>query len=246
VKSKDAAHRRIALLAMGALLLVVVAGMGAALNPLSSSKAGSPSPSSLATHADLTASLSVLRRPATASDALPSRLGRALETVASGPLESGLSRQATATPKGVAVYLVPTVSGGACFVDSNLSELFCATAAQVQDGSATASTACSPTLGSNTVEIGGVLPDGATNPTVLLANGESKPLDVAGNTYLMQFARTSPLPTKIQWSSTGGLQSIDTAVPGDAATIDCLGTSAGGGTGTGSGAETGTVHYNEG
>jgi hypothetical protein len=217
---KNSPPRRRVTLIVGVLLLVAVASLGAALNPVADSGAGPASPQSAVTRMDLNANLAVLRRAASPTDALPVRLGRALENVARSNVQTSFARLA-ATPQGTDLYVAPTVNGEACLVDTNLSEVFCATADEVVDGKATASTACSPSVGSDTVEIAGILPDTAANPSVVLANGQSQPLPVTNNTYLRQFVRTSPLPTKIQWTAGGTLQAADTAVPADAATIDC-------------------------
>jgi hypothetical protein len=212
---KNPTRRRPAIIAVGILLLVVIASLGAALNPLAGSSAGSGSakPQSEATQTDLTANLAVLRRAASPSDAIPGRLERALGTVARSSVQGSLSRLSTVTTQGTSLYIVPTVNGEACLVDTNLSELFCATAAQVAAGAATASTACSPSIGSNNVEIAGILPDDATSPSLVLANGTTVPLTVTNNTYLTQFARTSPLPRKIQFTANGIPQTVETAVP---------------------------------
>jgi hypothetical protein len=240
---KNSPRRRHATITVGVLLLVAVASIGAALNPLAGSSAGSTNPESEAARTNLNANLAVLRRSASPSDALPARLGRALVTVAQSSVETSLARLATTTAQGTSLYVVPTVDGKACLVDSNLSELWCASTAEVTDGHATASTACSPSIGSNNVEIAGILPDSAEDPSVVLANGKSQPLPVVNNTYLMQFVRTSPLPTKIQWTAGGTLQTTETAVPSDAATMDCQ-TEASGPASTEK--ESGTVEYNKG
>ena len=131
---KHLPRRRYATITVGVLLLVAVASVGAALDPLAGSSAGSTNPQSEAARANLTANLAVLRRPASPNDALPTRLGRALDTVAQSTVETSLARLAATTAQGASLYVVPTVDGKACLVDSNLSESWCATVAEVADG----------------------------------------------------------------------------------------------------------------
>ena len=93
------------------------------------------------------------------------------------------------------------------------------------------------------MEIAGILPDDAADPSLVLANGASVSLPVTNNTYLMQFARTAPLPAKLRWTTGGVVQTTDTAVPSDAATIDCEPEAS---SANGTEKESGTVLYNGG
>jgi len=148
-------------------------------------------------------------------------LQRDLASIAGSPLDVAVAREAAVTPQGTRIYVVPTTAGGVCFVDSNVSENFCATESQMVSGAASAGNACSPTIGNTKVEIAGILPDGATHPTLALADGTSLPLAVAGNVCLVQLDRKSPLPTAVAWTSAGATQTADRNLPADAASINC-------------------------
>lgn len=171
---------------------------------------------------DLTSSLAVFRRGAEDTDALPPRLQSMVEaSIPEAGANGALARRAVVKASGTSVYLVPS-QDGLCLVTSNGSQLFCSQQAAVLTGRATSSTDCSPTLPRDVVEIAGILPDGASDASVILSNGTRKQLSVARNAYIAQFSRTDPLPEAIRWNSPAGSHSVRSAVPSDAATIDCV------------------------
>ncbi len=218
-------RRRISL---GVVVLAVAAAVPTlvALNPLASSGAVSgrapTAPSGQAAFAQqLTRALAVLRRSATSNDVLPARLSHALEALHVS-FDPALARRALVTHTGTDVYLVPSATG-VCLVDGNLSEASCFSTSAVLSSGATASVDCSPTLpNGNTIEIAGVIPDGASNPVVVLADGTKRPLAVEGNAYLEQFRRSDPLPSQIEWEAATGPVAVSARVPTDVATEHCV------------------------
>jgi hypothetical protein len=216
---------------------------------LSSSPATHAGPSNRVADAatdDLRTNLAVLRRPATPTDTLPAHLVKALEAVPGGSPEPDLARRAAVTSYGQSIYVVPTETGRACLVDSDLSEVVCAGLSEISEGRAAAGNACLP--GATTeVEIAGLLPDDAGNPALLMTDGNEVTLPVHGNTYVARFARGSPLPSRITWTDSSGAQSAPTALPLDASSVKCAQPDSEAAAGAGSDApERVTVHHNPG
>ncbi|MGA2470724.1 MAG: hypothetical protein ABSG64_08555 [Solirubrobacteraceae bacterium] len=182
----------------------------------------------------LAANLAVFRRSADAGDALPARLQTELpgelnatpaaigsDAVPDG-INTSLSRLAMTTAGGTNVYLVAS-DGGVCLVASDESETFCAPTATVLQGRAVGTDTCSPELPSDEIEIAGILPDSASDPRLLLSDGQTQALTVQGNVYLQQFPRSSALPTQIEWTTqSGATESLPTPLPPDTATETCL------------------------
>jgi hypothetical protein len=193
------------------------------LNPLAGSGAANVTATSRASTASteqLQAALSILRRPRTARDELPATLQNALAALHAGA-DPGQARRAFVMADGVAVYLVPS-ERGICLIDSNLSENGCFAATDVLGSGATQSDVCSPTLpDGNTIEIAGIVPDGAIDPTVILSDGRRQALEVRQNAYLMQFDRKGPLPRQIEWTAATGPTTVSADVPADVASEQC-------------------------
>ena len=232
MKRSRALFRR-PLLALGVAGLILAAAVAAAVaagvSPISGGTPPEP-PLSVQTPvtavgsvaAPLTSQLAVFRRDRTNTDTLPPSVDRMMDAVMPGAgANAGLARRALVTPGGTAVYLVPSRTG-LCLLNSTGSQEFCASEGAVLRGEATSSTDCSPTLPSDVVEVAGILPDGASNPSLGLSNGSSVPLDVSGNAYVERFRRGDPLPRSISWDSATGRDSAATAVPPDAATLKCV------------------------
>jgi hypothetical protein len=73
---------------------------------------------------------------------------------------------------------------------------------------------CSPTLpNGHTIEIAGIIPDVAINPTLILSDGSWQSLKVEENVYLEQFDRSGPLPRHIEWQSATGSVAVNADVP---------------------------------
>jgi hypothetical protein len=170
--------------------------------------------------------LGVFRRAATSEDIPSASIIKAAGLV---PTHFGanpaLSRLAFITAQGASVYLTPDV-GGACLFESTNSNALCATVAQIQEGQASAADICSPSLPTGEVEIAGIVPDAVTNATVTLSNGTSEPLPIENNAYVIRAQQSSPLPTKVEWTSASGEQADAAALPPDAATTTCAATRA--------------------
>jgi hypothetical protein len=241
----DPARRRVVLgsiVAAGLLAAVLVLLLGS-----SPATHAGPSDRIAATATDdLTANLAVLRRPTTATDTLPAHLVKALEAIPGGSPEPELARRAAITSYGQSVYVVPTESGRACLVDSDLSEVVCAGLPEISEGNASAGNACLP--GATTeVEVAGLLPDDAQNPALLMSDGNEVTLPMHENTYVARFARGGPLPSRIMWTDSSGAQSAPTALPLDAGSVKCARPDSEAAAGAGSDApERVTVHHNPG
>lgn len=211
---------------MTAVLVAGIATFGAAANPLDSSHAdgtGGGATARAGADAGLSTSLSIFRGEETSREAVPAdvkqRLAAALPPHGGG--DATLARRAQTTSTGDAVFVMPA-KDGVCLITASTSEGFCAPAQTVLTGQAIASDTCSPSLPRGMVEIAGILPDGASDPVVVLADGSRSSLDVGGNTYVARFARTGPLPKTVAWDTPeGGRQEIDALIPSDTATLEC-------------------------
>ena len=204
-----------------ALAVAVAVPMLVIFNPLASSDATSSDQTAAPAGASeqLAAALGVLRQPATDANALPANLQTELGTLPGA--NGSLARRAFVDAQGTSVYLIPSTSG-VCLLDSTRTQSTCFSTAEVLSGDATASADCSPFLpNGNTIEIAGVVPDGASDPVTILSNGTRVPLDVEGNAYLQQFSRSGPLPSQIQWDSPSGIVTSSAHVPTDVATEKC-------------------------
>lgn len=221
-----------------AVVLAVVALVGAALNPLASSRSQSPStvvsyapsdpppgvqsPTTTAVDPTLAANVGVFRRSRNAFDALPVRLTRDLRFLAPGSgVNASLTRRALVTKTGVAVYAIPANSG-ACLVSSDLSIGQCAPSSGVLTGRAAGVTVCSPFLPTDQLQLSGFLPDGASNVSMKLSNGSSMAVLVEGNAYVVRMSRSGPLPMTLEWQDQqGGTHAEPTPVPRDAGQTHC-------------------------
>jgi hypothetical protein len=223
VKLREFARRRTPL---GVVAIAVAVGVPLviAANPVAGSGADSPKatvePLPPAGNGQVDQALKVLRRPRTVNDEVPANLQEALAALRVGAAPQQ-GRRAFVAGDGVAVYVVPSETG-ACLVDSDLSETACFDAAAILGTGAAESDDCSPTLpNGDTVEIAGIVPDGASDPTVLLSNGAREPLRVTENAYLKRYVRTGPLPTRIEWNSAAGPTSVNAGVPADVSAERC-------------------------
>jgi hypothetical protein len=181
-----------------------------------------PAPETQAPNVAIVSELSILNRPATAADSLPSGIvgnpSQWLNEQRVGA-NASLSRLAASSPSG-SIYLIPSATG-VCMFDTAGTTNVCASADEVANGEAEEAILCSPTIPSGDIEIGGVLPDGTSNPTVLLSNGSIQPLEVKSNTYSADFARSGPLPTSIEWIAGGTKHTTATHVPSSASSETC-------------------------
>jgi hypothetical protein len=133
-----------------------------------------------------------------------------------------LARLAFVTPQDASIYLIPT-QDGACLVDSSgVISAACATTAQIAAGEALASTTCSPTLPSGDIEIAGIVPDGAQQPLVVLSDGATEDLSVENNAFVLRQARSAPLPTTVEWTTSTGSVSTPAPLPADTAAEPCV------------------------
>jgi hypothetical protein len=200
-------------IAVIAVLVAGIATFGAAANPLDSSHAdgtGGDATARAGADAGLSTSLSIFRGEETSREAVPAdvkqRLAAALPPHGGG--DATLARRAQTTSTGDAVFVMPA-KDGVCLITASTSEGFCAPAQTVLAGQAIASDTCSPSLPRDIVEIAGILPDGASDPVVVLADGSRNSLDIGGNTYVARFARTGPLPKAVAWDTPEGGASGD-------------------------------------
>jgi hypothetical protein len=198
------------------------------VNPLLGRMAGKPKPSraheaavSALSLQQAAPRLAVFRRASTPADVLPSKL---LDLLGSAQVvaDGSLARRALVTASGTSVYLVPGETG-ICLVSSTQTEAGCSSPGAADSSGANAGVSCSPFLPNNeTVEIAGIVPDEASNPTLVMSDGTTRTLHVEGNAYLEQFPRHGALPIKLRWTTPGGVVESDTALPPDAATESCV------------------------
>ncbi|MHB1571013.1 MAG: hypothetical protein ACYC0H_17670 [Solirubrobacteraceae bacterium] len=107
--------------------------------------------------------------------------------------------------------------------DSNESVHACFPSSAITSGSTPEAILCSNTIGSNNIEIAGIVPPDATNPTVVLSNGASQALQVHEDVYVEEFARTGALPERITWTGPeGGTQSVSAGIPAGVANEHCV------------------------
>lgn len=200
-------------------LAVVAAAMAVsafvALDPLASSHATSGE----AAGPNLASTVGVFGSAQASEDALPA----ALQETAMARLGAAVdSRKALVAANGTTVYLA-AAEKSVCLLASNLSLAPCYTLEEIAHGATASSDSCSPSVGAGTIEIGGIVPSDATDPVVVLNNGSTRPLDVAGNAYLETFPKDGPLPAEIAWkSSSGGSTTVNVGIPAGAATEQCV------------------------
>ena len=232
-------------------LLVVLSAVAAALvggalaNPLGSAPAGTGNTTNAQQTATLVANLGVLRTSRSTADAAPPNVISALEQEPNTTIEPSGSRLAFSNAQDGSVYVVPTTDGRACLADSSLSEVVCAGLAEINSGLASGGDACSPTLGQDTVDVAGLLPDGATDVSLRLSDGQMQPTSLTNNAYLVRFKRSAPLPTTIVWTSGDVQQSAPVALPSDAATMKCAAPPTADEAAAAKKPFSATVHYNE-
>jgi hypothetical protein len=179
-------------------LSVVAAFTAVAAVALSSSSGEPQSLASAAALPSINSAFPVLGQPASGADALPTAYAAQLTSVyqAVGPnIEA--SRKVTAND-GQAAYLVPS-SGGLCVINSG--ESFCTTTAQAA-GVAVAHL-CSPTLPVGQSEIEWLLPEGATNVSLVMSSGAPERFASGFNVYIAMVSSTD-LPQSITWDSASG------------------------------------------
>ncbi len=149
--------------------------------------------------AEAAANVSVLDRPPTGTDTLPSRLQLSLDHVPAVPNEAA-SRKASQRG-GIGSYVVPTSDGGICLALDDVADGYgttsCGTAADVNAGRV-----FSVSSGPNgRLLVAGVVPDGVSSVGVSYVDGTSADVTVEGNTF--QILGTAQ-PSRIAWSSETG------------------------------------------
>ena len=100
------------------------------------------------------------------------------------------------------IFLVPT-SGGLCIASTSNLEKGCAQAILADQGQLGAAVTCSSGSGPRPNEIFGALPDDATHPTLVYANGARRPVDVTNNVYVIRVPPSDPLPTGVTFLLNG-------------------------------------------
>ena len=109
-----------------------------------------------------------------------------------------------------------------CLLASNSSLAPCYSLQQVAKGAVAASDSCPPSIGASTIEVGGVVPAGASDPIVVFSDGSTRALSVANNAYLEDFPKSGPTPAQISWRSTSGTVTVSANVPAGAASEQCV------------------------
>jgi hypothetical protein len=203
---------------LGTVGAVAIADKGSTPAPTPPSYSAASAPSSVVAN-----EIGVFKRASTSGDRVPQQYE---ELHWRGEERFGangyLSRRARLSPSGKPVYLIPGRES-ICMLNSSGTENFCAPQQAIAAGNANAISLCAPrSLSTNDIEIAGILPDGVQTAVTVLSNGEQSPLNVEGNVYVADFARTGPLPETIQWTDAEGKQhSASTHLPSGVATEDC-------------------------
>lgn len=170
--------------------------------------------------------MGVFRRPRTASDAVP-RLRPSPDAVVvyQHGADAQLARRAFTTKSGRAVYLIPAAGPSVCLATAPATLQFCAPLSQIDSGQAFESIVCAPRLPgftANTIEIAGMLPDGASGAAFVLSDGSRVSVQIPGGAYLMDFSRTGQLPLEFDWQGSDGLRHrVTPLLPPDAASAPC-------------------------
>lgn len=210
-------------LGLACLAVVLGAALFAALNPLAASHA---SPISEAAQSSGGAQLPAFQRSRSSADALPTKVeARAAGAPPGDHINTTESRKVFTTSSGNAIYVVPGEGGKVCVIDSDESVHACFPASAItNDGdSSPEAILCSNTIGADNIEIAGIVPTGAKNATVILANGTSRPLRVHEDVYVEEFARDGALPERITWTKPeGGTQDVSADIPAGVATEHCV------------------------
>jgi hypothetical protein len=225
MKIPSSFRRIIYVLGFTMLLGAVVAGIAAAAGSSASrasSQVGSLEAAQVqAPSSAIVAVLPILGRPRSAADALPAKFSEGFVEQQNGANPS-LARRASTSSSGDAVLLLPSQEG-VCMLNTPGTESFCATATEVTMGDASEAILCAPVaLPTSVVEIGGVLPEEATDARAVLSDGAGVPLTVTAGTYVADFPRTGPLPSSIEWSAAGRRHEAPTHIPAGVATEDCV------------------------
>jgi hypothetical protein len=107
-----------------------------------------------------------------------------------------------ATSAGLAgIYLVPARQH-LCLLSTNHVSSNCFPRDQVAPGSA-ASVICSPYLRPGTIELAGIVPDGAHAVTVIRQHGERLRVPVFHNVFVFDIPQRSAIPRAIEWRAGG-------------------------------------------
>jgi hypothetical protein len=107
-----------------------------------------------------------------------------------------------ATSAGLAgIYLVPA-RRHLCLLSTNHVSSNCFPRDQVKPGSV-ASVICSPYLRQGTIELAGIVPDGASAVTVVRQHGKRLRVPVIRNVFVFDIPQRSPIPRAIEWRAKG-------------------------------------------
>ena len=215
------AHRGLRRAAAATLASLVVAG---AVQVVASTGGGPPSlpfpsartPEPVASvDPELSARYAIFRQGQTRADMAPRRL-ETYDALLSGA-NPQLARRVAAGPHDD-VYLAPSRQG-ACLLSSAGTEDGCFTVALLLAGNAVSAVECAPGMAANTVEVYGLLPDGATATAIRFANGARTTVPLSRNYYAYTASTTAPLPTSIEWTLAGTNHQTAANVP--AGTPNC-------------------------
>jgi hypothetical protein len=161
--------------------------------------------------------LGVFAGARSASDAMPSQLAAVLPEA----VEQQQSRLVEVQGSNE-VFVTPSASG-VCLSDTSGSQNGCLPLSRVLEGGVAQSTECGRGLPNDeTVEVAGVVPNEATQPTAILSDGTRRALEVHNNVFIADFARKQPLPTEIEVQTPSGPHVFSSTVPANAAQEDCV------------------------
>jgi hypothetical protein len=201
--------------------VVIVFAAAATAGAIALSSGGDPGLQSAAAspgvNPALATQLSVLSRPKTRADTLPTdfRLTAQHLDAYAGPDIAGA--RAVSASNGETAYLIPA-NAGVCVVNTN--ENFCADEASL--AGADAVDLCSPTLPAGQMELEWLLPDGVSNVSIRRADGSAISFPATYNVYIARLPLAGSMPKTIAWDLDGQHHSMPTGIPDDAASEKCV------------------------
>jgi hypothetical protein len=139
--------------------------------------------------------LDVLRQPSTAATALPAQLRASLSARTLAGENPDLGRKALTAPFGDTFWVVPGAGGKIClFVNGGGGG--CGPASHIDQGTLSGLMACAQ----GGVVYYGMLPNGADDVSLTLADGATRGVAVTNNVWAVQIVRQEPQPKALTWT----------------------------------------------
>lgn len=141
------------------------------------------------------ARLDVLSQPLTSATRLPAQLQARLSESTLAGENPGLGRKALTTSFGDSFWVLPAAGGKVClFVNGGGGG--CGPASQIDSGTFSGLMPCAE----GGVVHYGMLPNGARDAALILADGGSRALTITNNVWAVQIPRDQSQPTTLRWT----------------------------------------------